>query len=413
MQRPLLLLAGLAITACADTQATPTRLAATHDTVGGVPRLLYAATGEPALDWSTDTLATIGDIMGDDPRYQFDDITPPGMSGDAAGNIWLLDASGHRVIGYDSTGTFISSHGREGSGPGEINRAFGMSVGPGDTLWVMEMLGRRLTGFPVAGGEARVVSFDVDIVPAPPLAVLDDHVIAEMLQFRPDDGPNQGERHYTLARFASDGSVQDTIFSSPMPEQNVVQIEAGNRRIMMLTTPEFSPSLEWAVFSDGTVAVVDDDRYAIHLLDADGTEHLRIERDAPPRAVTEADREAVRAGIRDQPRMRIGGGGDDAMAEEMVKQRLEAMTFAETIPRIERIAVDPQDRLWVLTSADEPDGEQRIDIFDRTGALLGSVHGMEMPTVFLQHGRAAYLARDEDTDVQQVTLVRLESPMPS
>lgn len=395
--------------ACADTEATPTRLTAMRDTVDGVPRLLYAATGEPSLDWSADTLAVIGDIMGDDPRYQFDDVLPAGLSGDAAGNVWLLDASGHRVIGYDSTGTFIASHGREGGGPGEINRAFGMSVGPGDTLWVMEMMGRRLTGFPAEGGEARVVSFDVDIVPAPPLAVARDHVLAEMLQmFTPDDSPSERTREFTLARFAPDGSIQDTIFSMPMPEQNVVQIESGNRRIMMMNTPEFSPSLEWAVFSDGSIAVVSDDRYSIHLLAPDGTERLRIERDAPPRAVTEADRESVREGIRDRPRIRIGGG-DDALAEEMMKRQLEAMTFAETMPRIERVAVDPADRLWVLTSADEPDGDQRIDIFDRTGALLGSVHGLDLPTTFLEGGRAAYLARDEDTDVQQITLVRLNA----
>ncbi len=403
----VMVLSAVVLSACADTQGTPARLSAMHDTVDGVPRMMYPAAGEAELGWRMDTLAVVGDILGDDPDYQFDGVTPQGVAGDAAGNVWLLDATGHRVVGYDSAGSFIASYGRQGEGPGEINMAFGMSAGPGDTLWVMEMMGRRLTGFPARGGEPRVVPFGVDLVPAPPMVMEKEYLLANLLHiFRPGDGEEERPREFVLARFDPAGVLADTVYAAPMPKQDVVQIESGNRRMMLMTTPQFAPTLRWAAFSDGGVAAVRDDQYSIRLLNPDGSERLRIERDAPPRPVTEADREEVRSQMQGQ-RTRFFGGGDPALQDELARRQLEAMTFAATVPRIERIAIDPQDRLWVLASPDEAGGDGRIDVYDRDGALLGSLRGMELPTRFLENGRAVYLGKDEDTDVQQVTLVRV------
>ncbi len=397
--------------ACSGTEAAPSLVTAQRDTVDGVPRLLYPASGGADLAWRADTLAVIGDILGDDPDYQFDQVTPNALAGDEAGNLWLLDPAGHRVVGYRTDGRFIASHGRQGDGPGEINMAFALDAGPADTLWVLEGMSRRLTGFPAAGGEPRIISFDAGVVPAPPLVVGRDAMLSTLMyMFTPGREIDEADRRFVLARFDRDGTVRDTLFSMPMPKQDVVQIEAGSRRMMMMATPQFAPVLRWAAFADGTVAVVSDDRYSIRLLGADGSERLRIEREGAPRAVTDADRIAVRERMRgQQPRM---FGGDPSMAEELRRRQLEAMTFAATVPRIEQVAVDEQDRLWVRASADEPGGTPRIDLYDRDGALLGSLTGMDLPTAFLRGGLAAYLDKDEDTDVQQVTVVRLVEDAP-
>ncbi len=409
--RAAILLTGCAIAAaCSGTEGASPEIAARRDTIDGVPRVLYPATGEAPLAWEADTLAVIGDILGDDPDYQFDQVTPNGLASDEAGNLWLLDPAGHRVVGYDPDGRFLASHGRRGDGPGEINMAFALTAGPADTLWVLESMSRRLTGFPAAGGEPRVISFEGSIVPGAPVVMRPDAILSSaMFMFTPGREPDEAGRRFVLARFEHDGTMRDTLFSMPMPKQDVVQIEAGNRRMMMMSTPQFSPVLRWAAFADGTVAVASDDRYAIRLLDPDGGERLRIERDGEPRPVTEADRAVVRERMRGQQTRMFGG--DPALAEELQRRQLEAMTFAATVPRIERLAVDRQDRLWVRTAPDEPGGAGRIDIYDRDGKLLGSVADMDLPTVFLRAGLAAYLGKDEDTDVQQVTIVRVtESP---
>lgn len=395
--------------ACSGTEAESRGLEAHRDTVDGVPRLLYPGTGGQTLAWRMDTLAVIGDILGDDPDYQFDQVTPGGVTSDAAGNVWLLDGTGHRVLGYSPDGAFIASHGRKGSGPGEINMPFGVIAGPGDTLWVTEMMSGRLTGYPAGGGEPRVITFDASAAPAPPLVVREDRILAAMrFTFGPGQGPrpqDEGQRLAVVARYTPDGTLQDTLYAMPLPEPDVVQVESGNRRMMMLSTPRFSPILRWAVFSDGSLAVVDDDRYSIHILNPDGTERLRIERDAPPRATTEADKQAVLEEMRSQEVRTFGT--DRAMVAEIQRRQIESTTFAATIPRIESIAIDPQDRLWVLASSDEPGADGRVDLYDRDGALLGTLPNLKLPAAFLRNGLAAYLGKDEDTDVQQVTVVRL------
>ncbi len=394
------------VTACSGTEAASRGLQAQRDTVDGVPRLLYPGSGGAELAWRADTVAVIGDILGDDPDYQFDQVADAGVTGDAAGNVWLLDGAGHRVIGYSPVGTFIGSHGREGSGPGEINMAFGLTAGRGDTLWAMEMMSGRLTGFPAGGGEPRIISFDASASAAPPVVMQEDRILAGIrFTFGLDRDQAKEQRRSVVARFALDGALQDTLYSMLLPEPDVVQVESGNRRMMMLSTPRFAPVLRWAAFPDGSLAVVDDDRYSIHVLNADGTERLRIERDAPPRATTEADREAVLDEMRTQ-QVR-GFGGDRAMLEEAVRRQLEATTFAATIPRIEKIAVDRQGRLWVVASSDDPGADGRVDLYDRNGVMLGTLPGLGLPTAFLADGRAAYLGKDADTDVQQVTVVRL------
>jgi len=393
--------------ACSGTEAGAGRVEAQRDTVDGVPRLLYPGSGGPALAWRLDTLAVIGDVMGDDPDYQFDEVTRGGLAGDAAGNVWLLDGAGHRVIGYAADGTYLNSFGRQGSGPGEINMGGGITVGRGDTIWVSEVMSGRLTGFPVAGGEPRIITFDASAAAAPPIVMRDDAILAGMrFSFGLGRGsePEQ-ESRAVIARFSLDGVLGDTLFSMPMPKPDVVQIESGNRRMMMLSTPRFAPVLRWAAFSDGSLATVTDDRYAIRILNPDGSERLRVERDAPPRATTDADRAAILDEMRNQ-QVR-GFGADRATLDEMLKRQLEATTFAPTIPRIEGLLVDEHDRLWVLASSDEPGADGRIDLYDRTGGFLGSLPGIGMPTALLRNGLAAYLDKDDDTDVQQVTVVRL------
>src|SRR5690606_11599476 len=352
-----------------------------------------------------DTVATIGDVYGDDPDYQFDQVTPNGLAGSTDGNLYVLDTSGSRVLAYDEDGAHVGTFGRKGSGPGEINMAFGIAAGPGDTLWVMEMMARRLTGFPATGGEPRIISYSGDVTPSPPVAVRADGLLSNGMQiFGPGREPDE-ERHSIIARFGHDGVLQDTVLSAPMPKMDVVQVEAGNRRMMMMTSPRFAPMLRWAVFPDGSLATAVDDRYAITVLNPDGSERLRIERALPPRPVTDADKDKVRESAR-SARMTFGGG-DPGLNEEIARKQLEAMTFAPTVPRIVGLAVDPHDRLWVGVSLENAGEVDSVDVYERDGTLIGSLHGIGLPATFLAGDRAAYLDRDEDTDVQQITIVRI------
>jgi hypothetical protein len=75
----------------------------------------------------------IGATVGD-PAYQLYRVFGATVLGD--GRIALVDQGSQQLRFYDRDGTFLSSSGREGGGPGEFQRAFMLWRLTGDTLWV-------------------------------------------------------------------------------------------------------------------------------------------------------------------------------------------------------------------------------------------------------------------------------------
>ena len=131
---------------------------ATVDTVSGVERLTWPESGAPALDWTLDTATVIGGFEASGPDYQFDQVRPGGLVGDPAGNVYVLDGTGLRVVAYGPTGEFIGSWGREGNGPGELARPGSLAVAPDGTLWITDDGNRRLDWSPCREGH-RVLHY--------------------------------------------------------------------------------------------------------------------------------------------------------------------------------------------------------------------------------------------------------------
>ena len=144
----ILLGLALAAGACGTPADGPVSLQATIDTVDGVKRLAYPESGAPQLAWQLDTVALIGGFGVDSEEYQFDQVGPGSLAGDASGGLYLIDQTGKRVLGYDREGSFTGAWGREGSGPGELQMPMGLGVGRGDTLWVLDGSNQRITLLP-------------------------------------------------------------------------------------------------------------------------------------------------------------------------------------------------------------------------------------------------------------------------
>jgi len=392
------------LAACGESAEAPDRLQATIDTVDGVQRLTYSEAGAVELAWRFDTVAVIGGFEASGEDYQFDQVGAGGLVGDRDGNLYVLDEGGKRVLGYDASGALIGSWGRDGNGPGEFANPGGLAVAPDGTLWVTDDGNRRVTLLPRHEGRepASIPLAESAGAVSGHIALVEDGLYGVLMTFRFSPGDDSSPPPMSLVHINLEGAYDDTLWTAERPPMDMVEARTGNQMIMMLIQQAFAPGFYWERLADGTFAVVEGPEYVIHLLDADGNEVRRIRRDPPARAPTVQDMEREREHQRD-----MAAPGNIPGAAQLMEKRLEALTFAERIPRITGLALDTRDRLWVGVSVDTPGETERIDVYDRDGALLGEIRAPEFfPDLFYGDGLAARLTRDE-LDVQQIVVYRL------
>ncbi|MEE8488474.1 MAG: hypothetical protein V3S56_09910 [Gemmatimonadota bacterium] len=384
---------------CAGEGTASTGLEAAIDTIGGIERLHYPETGATTLPWRFDTVAVIGGFTEEDPDKQFGQVFHNGLASDAAGNLYVFDNQGKRIIGFSTAGEVIGTWGREGEGPGEIGAWGGvLAMGPGDTLWLADSSNQRITLFPTDGG-------DPASIPAPEgssgfggkIVVVPDGILSMMSSFTFSPGSDARMPDRPLVHVGRDGTVRDTLWSVPAAETDVVTITTGNNRMMMMMSRVFSPNFSYDRFSDGGLVKQDQAAYEFHLVASDGTVERIIQRDPAPRATTDEDRQRVLDKVL-EPR--------DGEVTDMQKKQAEAMTFSDVIPPINILILDKADRIWVGVSETVPGENERLDIYSRDGQLLGELHDVDLPQLFFGDGYAALITEDE-LDVQQIVILRL------
>lgn len=387
------------------------------DTVDGVERLTYAETGAKELSWALDTTTLIGGYTVEDPDYQFGRLTRGWLASDDAGKLYVFDSDGIRIMGYDASGTLVGQWGREGGGPGEIGGRFGvgaMDVGPGDTLWIADRPNQRFTLIPVgeeggepaslplaSGGQPMSVSA-LHVDSAGPLAEVRTFVFGTDVEEMPPLKLVRFEREAAAEGQTTEPSA-DTLWTGPPRKVEFIEISSGDRMMIMINQEVFAPGFHWVAFSDGGIAVNDSAAYEIHVLDAEGDTERIIRRNPPPRAVTEEDRQARIDQVLEPPE---DPSEDDAAAAERRRERADAMFFADVIPWIVEMRVDPKDRIWVGVSETEPGEVERIDVYERDGTLAGELRDVPMPDFFFGEDGAVILGQDE-LDVQQIRILRL------
>ena len=380
---------------------------AVADTVDGVPRVTWPESPLPDLGWRFDTLFVVGGYDVEVSAYQFDEVEPGGVAGDRFDRLFILDAAGKRLLGFDPEGRAIGAWGREGGGPGELNSPSGLGVGPADSLWVVDPGNRRVTVFPPdpEGFPSDLALNDESAGLGGALAVDPAGIVgmAVIFSFRPGEEISYPPRR--LVRLARDGAILDTVWTSPPPMFDRMELTSGNQMVIMLSQRSFSPGLFWQRFGDGGFAVAEKADYEISLLRPDGTERLRIRRAPEARLTTEADRRRVREAAREEAEE-----SESSFIRQSVDERIEKMTFADRVPRITGLAVDGADRLWVGVATELPGETGRIDVYDRDGTPIGEMRtGPILPTSFFGDTRAALLDRDE-LDVQRVVVLQLVEP---
>ncbi len=209
-------------------------------------------------------------------------------------------------------------------------------------------------------------------------------------------------------------------------EEVSAEDERGNRSLEMRMNRmrAFGPGLHIGVLSDGRVAVVDSVAYSVKLIAMDGSVAGTIERPIGPEPVTESIMEAERSRRSEALDESSGGGlrvrmagpmGDLAAGiqdqmREMMSRQIENMIFAEEIPVVANLAVDPEDRIWIARTGPGGGGDGPTDLMTSEGYYIGTLPaaGLRIPAAFGPDGLMAYIESDE-LDVQTIRVIRLTS----
>jgi hypothetical protein len=415
--KKLLLLTALLATPAAAQQVT--RLPAQDKILPGKPAMQFSIGAEDGEDW--ELLSRVSQVAFDKEE-----------------NLYVLDGGNHRVLVFNPLGKFVRKIGKQGGGPGELMTPVGLAVTSDGSIAVTDLGRPAVSLFKKDGTFIKNLTLGEDFgfpVPTqgtyahPQGGVIVRTMPPVMRRGGPEDiAPRtMAGRKSPLTWFATDGKTSKLI-DIPQPDITPKVQDSGNRQgqrqvAVRVQVPAFTPPTLWGVLPNGSVAVASDTNYRLQLAQNGKVERV-IERPFAPRKVTEADKNREKARRREQmasgrgnmimaTREQAGSGParastsvGGAMNRQQIDQMLAELTFAETVPVLAGLHVDPRGRMWVQRTGREVGTDGPIDLLDAAGRYLGTLTGQKLPAAVSASGRAAYVERNE-MDVEKVVVRKL------
>lgn len=319
------------------------------------------------------------------------------VEADAEGRLVFVDGgfSDRRVLRRETDGT-IRQVGRRGGGPGEYETVGGISVSAAGEISVIDFSKQGFVRFDAAGA---------------PLPVLKWSALGE--GFSRGSGYYGGGFAIQLNDYGRGSAMQQTLHEGdlekgPRPTQAVVLATATDTvqiakiteppmkmmifercRVGFAQPPLFFPSLQWGGNPE-LLAIATDASYRIDIWQA-GRLVRSVRRDHTPRSVTRAMAEQD---LGEGRKIVVGGGPPCTITPSEI---VEKQGFAPVLPAIKRLMVARDGTLWVerWTIRGEP---QQIDIFDPSGAYLGTMTGTTpWPATWLAGGEFVAVSADADS----------------
>ena len=372
----------MAASAC-DSEAT-SGTTVERSVTDGVEHLTIRGPDSP-LEWTFQPEIVIPPEL--DGEFRFSEVSPWEVGADGRGRVYVLDATGDRVVVFGRSGRAVGTVGRPGEGPGELSEPAALAVSPDGDVAVYDF-GR--------GGIARWGPSGA----LPPLERLAE----------PFWGPELG--------LASWGFIYPSLASDRREGRMVRLVVAAETRTGILTEmaqttvsasfprcgvgglpvePIFEPQLQWALGGD-VIAVAASARYEIEL-SRSGVPEKKIVREVDPRRAT-----------RDLALKEVGDGYEltvPVQCQISPSELVEARGFADTVPAISGLAVAPDGSIWVRRAMVTGEGDPPIDVFRPDGAYLGTLPaGSPFPVAF--PGRATdyrvVSIRSADTGVSELVV---------
>ncbi len=355
------------------------------------------------------------DASRPDPNYQIGKVA--GIAVTSQGDILVLDAMGHNVREYDSTGVFVRVFGGAGNGPGQLGAGVsGLLVGRADTVFVPDVGNLRVDVFAPDGHPVR--AFPLSIAHGVPAAwgVLPDGTLLEQVKSLALPGQTAAPRNELLV-LDTEGNVRDTLLD--LPVGFVPDLSKGPAAMKYRF---FEPEGIWGDAPDGRVIAGVNSEYRLSVYDSSGALRMVISKPATRKRVTEADQKTFTQIFREVLMTQLSRIGADR-ARPVVDQMISNVEFADYYPAmgtirglsggtvmVQHIATisEMTGSRTTLSLDDMQQGSRRWDVFDHDGRYLGVT---ELPAGFrlaAVHGSALYGIETDSLDIPSVIrLVRV------
>ena len=332
-----------------------------------------------------------------DPHQEFQRPTNPIRLSD--GRIVVGDHGTNEIRFYDSTGRWLSSVGRKGSGPGEFEDLAMVFLGPADSLYAIEPRNGRVnvidrqgrfgrTFRPEFPGQGRFAMFQ-GVLPSGDLLINGSLALE----------PKMSGLHRSAAeffRYRPDGKKLDSLTSGPSWE---ALVEVAKESIRFSTVP-FSRSHQVATQGQDVI-LADTERFGFTVI-RPGVGPRRIVRiELRPSPITEAMYERAV----DRQFEAWGDARPDDRAKERAK--LLAIGHPRFTPAIDLLTPAADGSVWLREYLVDPDGPARYSVVDTSGAWTDFIVG---PAKFRPTWIGAHLALGTwlgEDDVAHIRAYRL------
>ncbi len=333
----------------------------------------------------------IGSLAGSGPDL-FGNIAA--IEVDPLGRIYVAESQASEIRVFEPDGRHVRTFGRQGRGPGELERVMGLGWTAEGHLIVADAVNGYVkfdtTGTYVSTVNRPNTGVMIMMIPWPGGFGPDGEIFDIAAQLR------DGAMRRSLVRYSPDLAVADTI---ALPEEVSAPLTAtrvtGNTRSVTMAAVPFTPSLMWHLDPAGSIWSGTNDNYRLIQQNLDGDTLRIVEREYTPEPVTAADRAAARERLADF----IAQGG------QFDESSIPAMK-----PAFGRMFVDDQSYLWVRPAGGGATEDAfRADVFDDEGRYLGRVGAaMRVSDTVLVRGDTFYAMIRDDLDVQHIVRMRID-----
>jgi len=286
------------------------------------------------------------------------------------------------VLVLDSTGAFLRTIGRAGSGPGEFVSPTGLGWW-GDTLWVGDARGARIQLFDEQWESAGMIQFIISPDSddryarglAPSLLLFDGSVLARVPGISIGGASLGLVKETAQVRANWDGEVLDTVAVFDIPTRDFLSLQvSGNQMIATVHPVQTMSTLVPAGRLPGFYIVdrpipthPDSALIGIHRIDVHGDTLWSLQHALPSVPVSEEFKEHWYD--------RMARPGEDATpgSERLERTLREDVEFPEYLPAVTNALAAMNGDLWIETPHGKPDSSS-WRIFDSLGTAIGQVN---------------------------------------